>query len=111
MNKPLEENNMTTLAELEARARALESELAGVQAAIAMLRATADGNNTPAQGREVPLTPAWDEPIPLPFLLSHARRITPPTRATFTCRRCSHTTFCAPNGGWAAAWKMLRLRR
>jgi hypothetical protein len=65
MNKPLEENNMTTLAELEARARALESELAGVQAAIAMLRATADGNNTPAQGREVPLTPAWDAPIPI----------------------------------------------
>lgn len=65
MNAPPEDNDQPTLAELEARACALESELAEVRAAIAMLQANAAGSNPPALGREVPLTPAWDAPIPI----------------------------------------------
>lgn len=54
-----------TLAELETRARELENELAAIQASIAMLRAHEGGESAVAQGREVPLTPAWDAPIPI----------------------------------------------
>lgn len=49
------------MADLEKRARELENELAAVQAALTMLRARESGE--PA--REVPLTPAWDAPIPV----------------------------------------------
>ena len=50
-----------TLAELEARARELESELAAVQHSIAMLK----GSMGSRAAVEVPLTPAWDAPIPV----------------------------------------------
>lgn len=63
MNSPLQENEKATLLELEARARELESELAGVQSAIAILRTRMENGQTPAAGREVPLAPAWDTPI------------------------------------------------
>ena len=65
MNSPLQENERATLAELEARARELESELAGVQSAIAILLSRMNGGQPPAEGREVPLAPAWDTPIPV----------------------------------------------
>lgn len=63
MNSPLQENEKATLIELEARARELESELAGVQSAIAILRARMENAQAPATVREVPLAPAWDTPI------------------------------------------------
>lgn len=63
MNSPLQENEKATLVELEARARELESELAGVQSAIAILRARMENAEAPATVREVPLAPAWDTPI------------------------------------------------
>ena len=65
MNSPLQENEKETLAELEARAHELESELAGIQSAIAILRARMNNGHTPATGVEVPLAPAWDTPIPI----------------------------------------------
>lgn len=65
MNSPLQENEKATLAELESRARELESELAGIQSAIAILRARMDNGHSPSVGREVPLAPAWDTPIPV----------------------------------------------
>ena len=65
MNSPLQENERATLAELEARARELESELAGVQSAIAILLSRLNNDQSPAEGREVPLAPAWDTPIPV----------------------------------------------
>ncbi len=65
MNSPLQENEEATLLELETRARELESELAGVQSAIAILRARMNDGHSPATGREVPLAPAWDTPIPI----------------------------------------------
>lgn len=65
MNSPLQDNEKATLAELEARARELESELAGVQSAIAILQARMNNGHAPATGHEVPLAPAWDTPIPV----------------------------------------------
>lgn len=65
MNSPLQENETATLQELEARARELESELAGVQSAITILRARMYNGHTPATGQEVPLAPAWDTPLPI----------------------------------------------
>ena len=65
MNIQPEENDKATLAELEARAKELESELMGVQTAIAILQARINNGQVPAQGHEVPLTPAWDTPIPI----------------------------------------------
>lgn len=65
MNSPLQENEKATLKELEARARELESELAGIQSAIAVLRARLNNGHTPAEGHEVPLAPAWDTPLPI----------------------------------------------
>lgn len=65
MNSPLQENEEATLAELEARARELESELAGIQSAIAILHARLNHHQQPATGRDVPLAPAWDTPIPV----------------------------------------------
>lgn len=65
MNSPLQDNEKATLAELEARARELESELAGVQSAIAILQARQQNGPAPATGHEVPLAPAWDTPIPV----------------------------------------------
>lgn len=65
MNSPLQENEKATLLELEARARELESELAGVQSAIAILRTRMNNGHTPATGQEVPLAPAWDTPLPV----------------------------------------------
>lgn len=65
MNSPLQENEKATLAELEARARELERELAGVQSALAILRARMNNGHTPAQGKDVPLAAAWDTPIPI----------------------------------------------
>ena len=65
MNSPLQENEEATLAELEARARELESELAGIQSAIAILHARLNHHQQPAAGQEVPLAPAWDTPIPV----------------------------------------------
>lgn len=65
MNSPLQENEKATLLELEARARELESELAGVQSAIAILRARMNNGHQPATGQDVPLAPAWDTPIPI----------------------------------------------
>lgn len=63
MNSPLQENEEATLAELEARARELESELAGIQSAIAILLARMNNGQPPAVGKEVPLAPSWDTPI------------------------------------------------
>lgn len=65
MNSPLQDNERATLAELETRARELESELAGVQSAIASLRARLGEAQAPAAGHEVPLAPAWDTPLPV----------------------------------------------
>ncbi len=65
MNSPLQENEKATLAELEARARELESELAGVQSAIAILQARLHNGQQPAPGKDVPLAPSWDTPIPV----------------------------------------------
>lgn len=65
MNSPLQENEKATLLELEARARELESELAGVQSAIAILRARMNNGHQPATGQDVPLAPAWDTPLPI----------------------------------------------
>ena len=65
MNSPMQDNEEATLAELEARARELESELAGIQSAIAILLARMNDRHTPAAGQEVPLAPAWDTPIPV----------------------------------------------
>ena len=65
MNSPLQENEKATLAELEARARELESELAGIQSAIAILHARLSHHQQPATGQDVPLAPAWDTPIPV----------------------------------------------
>lgn len=65
MDSPLQENEKATLAELEARARELESELSGVRSAIAILRARQNNAGVPAAGREVPLAPAWDTPLPI----------------------------------------------
>lgn len=61
----MQDNDEATLAELEARARELENELAGIQSAIAILMARMNNGHTPATGREVPLAPAWDTPIPV----------------------------------------------
>ena len=65
MNSPMQENEKATLAELEARARELESELAGIQSAIAILLSRINGGQPPAEGKDVPLAPAWDMPIPV----------------------------------------------
>lgn len=65
MNSPLQENEKATLLELEARARELESELAGIQSAIAILRARMNNGQQPTAGQDVPLAPAWDTPIPI----------------------------------------------
>lgn len=65
MNSPMQDNEEATLAELEARARELESELAGIHSAIAILLARMNNRHTPAAGQEVPLAPAWDMPIPV----------------------------------------------
>ena len=66
MNTLLQENDNATLAELEARARELESELAGIQSAIASLRTRMGHEHSPAKGHDVPLAPIWDTPIPVP---------------------------------------------
>ncbi len=63
MNSPLQEHEKATLAELEARARELENELAGIQSAIAILLARMNQGQPPAEGRDVPLAPAWDTPL------------------------------------------------
>ena len=63
MNSPLQENEEATLAELEARARELENELAGIQSAIAILLARMNNGQPPAVGKEVPLAPSWDTPL------------------------------------------------
>lgn len=63
MNAPMQDNEKATLIELESRARELESELAGVQSAIAILRARL--GEAPAPVQEVPLAPAWDTPLPV----------------------------------------------
>lgn len=65
MSATQQADDLSTLAELESRARELESELAGIQAAIASLHARLHGSAIPAVGQEVPLTPAWDSPIPV----------------------------------------------
>ena len=65
MNSPMQENEKATLAELEARARELESELAGIQSAIAILLSRINGGQPPAEGKDMPLAPAWDMPIPV----------------------------------------------
>ncbi len=65
MNSHLQENEKATLAELEARARELESELAGIQSAIAILLSRINGGQPPAEGKDMPLAPAWDMPIPV----------------------------------------------
>lgn len=63
MNLPEQEKQERTLSELEARALELERELSGVQTAIAGLHARMNHGQEPAQGRDVPLAPAWDAPI------------------------------------------------
>lgn len=65
MNSPMQENEEATLLELETRARELESELAGIQSAIVILRARMNNGQVPATGQEVPLAPAWDTPLPV----------------------------------------------
>ena len=62
----MQENDNATLAELEARARELESELAGIQSAIASLRTRMGHEHSPAKGHDVPLAPIWDTTIPVP---------------------------------------------
>lgn len=61
MNTPLQDNPTPRIAELEARALDLQRELAQVQAKLAELKQ----GQSPATGREVPLAPAWDAPIPV----------------------------------------------
>lgn len=65
MNMQQEDNDIRTLEELQARAKELESELTGVQTAIAILQSRMNGGETPATGHEVPLAPSWDAPIPV----------------------------------------------
>lgn len=65
MIAPLQEHEKATLAELETRAAELEKELDVVQTSISLLRARVDSGAKPATGKEVPLTPAWDAPIPI----------------------------------------------
>jgi hypothetical protein len=65
MNIQPDDNDLRTLEELQARARELESELTGVQTAIAILQSRINDGQAPATGHDVPLAPAWDAPIPV----------------------------------------------
>lgn len=61
MSQSQQSNNTADTAALEARALELQRELALVQAQLAEL----NSGTIAAQGKEVPLTPAWDTPIPI----------------------------------------------
>lgn len=61
MNPCSQDNSENSIAALEARAFELQRELSLVQARLAEL----NSGKTPARGREVPLAPAWDTPIPI----------------------------------------------
>lgn len=61
MSQSQQEHTHPDIAELEARARELQRELSLVQAQLAAL----NSGTKPAAGREVPLAPTWDAPIPI----------------------------------------------
>lgn len=61
MNSPMQDNDEAMLAELTARARELESELAGIQSAIAILQARMNNGNIPAGGTMEEQSPVWGD--------------------------------------------------
>lgn len=65
MTPSQQEHAQASLAQLEARERELQRELAQVRAAMAEWHTSGHAGKAPAAGREVPLAPAWDAPIPI----------------------------------------------